>query len=595
MIEQTAGLIEKAQTGDLVAWESLLTAVYPLALRQARILLRDEDLAEDAVQNALIKIHTHLHSLVEIAAFSAWWRRIVTNEVYMILRLKQRETQGLDEGTLQHIGIGVDELVVLRCELARALQLLPFDQQQVVIDVDLLGVSLLEVAGQNQIPLGTVKSRLFRARERLQHELEIFRERRKEKKTMDNTMEDTMARDLAGVFYNYLEGTMNGAERAKFELDLVGHPEWEKELRRHKDFLTLLHTLTGKMTLTSAEIMKKIQTVTAKITDYEQVVDDTRFEQGSPHTLTTHTWFQTPDVYRIESHHPVMGDLVVIFRGVEVLTYMKDARQAVKTKVSEGVKEQMGLDFTYSLKLMAADKDSRSLGTDYVSGRPALHLQFNQKTSGKGDMVTHLWMDKDTWMPLVTELYNADHELVQRKVVRELRLNQGLPDELFNLLLPPDTEMQDKTKDKDIVQSIEEITLQEVQERMGEQPYLSKEGETGGVYQAKHQWIKMTSGEGGLVTNYFVPGDPLPKLNVTQGKFAHANLPPQLPLTPVSFDFAGTEVEGSYLEVSHKPVMGIIVWNHTGRYYTVSGDFDQKGLLLAISKLFMPDPISPIS
>ena len=579
MIEQNAGLIKKAQAGDLVAWESLLAAVYAPALRQAWALLRDEDLAEDAVQNALLKMHTHLHSLVEIAAFSAWWRRIVTNEVYMILRLKQRETPGLDEGNLQQIGLAVDELVVLRCELARALQLLPLDQQQVVIDVDLLGVSLLEVAGRNQIPVGTVKSRLFRARERLQHELKVFREGRKEKGTMD----DALARDLTGVFYDYLEGTMNGAERARFELDLVGHPEWAKELRRHKDFLTLLHTLTGKITLTSAEIMGKIQTVSAKITDYEQVVDDTYFEQGSPQTLTTHSWFQTPDVYRVESRHPLMGEAVVVVRGVEALTYMKDAKQVVKFKVSEEFKEQMGLNFPDYLKSMAADRDSRPLGTEYVSGRPALHLQFNQKVSGKGDMVTHLWIDKDTWMPLVTELYNANHELVQRKVVRELRLNQGLPDELFNLVLPPDVKVQDNSKE--IIQFPEEITLQEVLERLGEQPYLSEEGETGGVYQAKYQWLKMPAGEGVLLTQYFALGDPLAKLTVTQSKIAHANLPPQLPVTPVSFDFAGTEVEGSYLELGLKPFKAILVWSHAERYYTAGGDFDQKELFLAVGKL----------
>jgi len=583
VIEQNAELIKKAQAGDLVAWESLLAVLYSPALRQARALLRDEDLAEDAVQNALLKMHTHLHSLVEIEAFSAWWRRIVTNEVYMILRLKQRETQGL-EGILQQIGLAVDELVVLRCELSRALQLLPLDQQQVVIEVDLLGVSLLEVAGRNQIPVGTVKSRLFRARERLQHELEVFREGRKEKGTMD----DTLTSDLTGLFYDYLEGTMNGAERAKFELDLVGHPEWAKELRRHKDFLTLLHTLTGKMTLTSAEIMGRIQTVTAKITDYEQVVDDTYFEQGSPQTLTTHSWFQTPDVYRVESRHPLMGEMVVVVRGVEALTYMKDAKQAVKFKVSEEFKEQMGLNFPDSLKLLAADKDSRPLGTEYVSGRPTLHLQFNQKVSGKGDMVTHLWMDKDTWMPLVTELYNANNELVQRKVVRELRLNQGLSDEFFNLLLPPDIKVQDNSKE--IIQPPEEITLQEVQERLGEQPFLSEEGETGGVYQPKYQWMKMPGGEGVLLTQYFVPGDPLAKLTVTQGKIAHDNLPPQLPLTPVSFDFAGTEVEGSYLEIGLKPLKAILVWSHADRYYTAGGDFDQKELLLAVGKLSLAGP-----
>ena len=577
MIEQDVALIKRAQTGDLVAWERLLAIVYPPALRQARVLLRDADLAQDAVQNALLKMHTHLPTLVDIAAFSAWWRRIVTNEVYMILRLKQRETKGL-EGISQQIGLAVEELVVMRCELARVLQILPIEQQQVVIDVDLLGVSLLEVAERNQIPLGTVKSRLFRARERLRRELKVFREGRKEKETMD----DTMLRDLTGLFYDYLEGTMNGVERAKFELDLVGHPEWAKELRRHKEFVTLLHTLTGKITLTSAQIIEKFKTVTAQITDYEQVVDDTYFEQGASQTLTSHSWFQTPDLFRVESHHPLMGEAVVVVRGVEALTYMKEAKQAVKIKVSEEFKEQMGLNFTDSLKLMASDKNSRSLGTEYVNGRPALHLQFNQKVSGKGDMVTHLWMDKDTWMPLVTELYNASHNLVQRKVVRELRLNQGLTHEMFNFSLPPEIEVQDHTQE--IMQRPEEVTLQEVQERLGEQPFLLEEGEAGGGYEPKYQWLKMPGGEGVLLTQYFVPGDPLPKLTVTQSNITHANLPPQLPITPVSFDFAGAKVEGSYLYLG-MPVKGILVWAHADRYYTAGGDFDQEKLILAVSKL----------
>ena len=97
-------------------------------------------------------------------------------------------------------------------------------------------------------------------------------------------------------------------------------------------------------------------------------------------------------------------------------------------------------------------------------------------------------------MPLVTELYNANHELVQRKVVRELRLNQGLSYDLFNLLLPPDIKVQDNTKE--IIQPPEEITLQEVQERLGEQPFLSEEGGTNEVYQAKYQWMKMPGEEG---------------------------------------------------------------------------------------------------
>ena len=52
MIEQNTALIKKAKAGDPVAWESLIAMVYPPVLRQARNLLRDKDLAEDAVQNA---------------------------------------------------------------------------------------------------------------------------------------------------------------------------------------------------------------------------------------------------------------------------------------------------------------------------------------------------------------------------------------------------------------------------------------------------------------------------------------------------------------------------------------------------------------
>lgn len=579
MHEQDAELIKKAQTGDLVAWESLLAKVYPSALSQARALLRDRDLAEDAVQNALLKMHTHLHSLIELTAFSAWWRRIVTNEVYMILRLKQRETLGLDQEILQQIGLKVEDLVVMRCELARALQLLPLDHQQVVIDIDLRGISLQEAAERNQIPVGTVKSRLFRARERLQRELKLFGDERKGKKIMS----DTVAQDLTGSFYNYLEGTMDGAERAKFEVELVKHPAWRTELRHHKDFLTLLHTLTGKLTLTSAEIMTKIHDVTAKISDYEQVVDDTYFDQGVPQTVTSHIWSKTQGLTRMESTHAVMGNVVVVVKGVEAITYMKDAKQAAKIVVSEELKDQMGLNFFDSLKVLAADKDSRTLGTEYVSGRPALHLQFNQKVSGKGDMVTHLWMDKETWMPLVTELYNANSELVQRKVVRELRLNQGLTDDFFNLVLPPDVKVQDNTQQ--IIQPLEDLTLEEVKEHLGEQPYLSEEATVERLYQAKYQWVAMPGGEGILLTQYTVPGEPLPKLTLTQGKMAHASLPPQLELLPVNFNFAGTEIEGSYLELGLPSVKGVLVWNHGGRYYTFGGDFDREGLILAVSKL----------
>lgn len=580
VIEPNVEAIIKAQAGDLAAWRSLLSDLYPLALRQARMLLRDRDLAEDAVQNAIIKIYLHLNSLIEPAAFSVWWRRILTNEVYLILRLNQRESQGLDEGILPQTGLAVDELVAMRCELARALQHLPLEQQYVVIDVDLRGASLQDAADFSRVSLGTVKSRLFRAREKLRYELDVFRQDRRGKETMS---EPIGSRHISERFYDYLEGTMNEVERKRFETEFTEHPEWGAELQRHKDFVTLLHTLTGKLSLTAEEVMDKIQNVAATISDYEQIVDDTYFEQGSPQTVASHIWFRTPDQYRVESSHPLMGEAIVVVKDREAITYMVQSQQAVKIAVSEAFKEQMGLNFADALKKLAADKSSRLLGTEYVGGRPALHLQFNQKVSGKGDMVTHLWMDKETWMPLVTEWYNADGELVQRKVVRELRLNAGLPDERFTLILPPDVKLEDNTQQT--VQPLQDITIEEARERLGQPPYLIKEIVQGEAYQVKHQWINLSSDGGVLLTHYSVTGEPLPKLTVTQGQLAHANLPPQLPTVQIQFIFAGEEAEGTYIELGLKPVKVMVVWSKDGRYYTAGGDFDRDGLLEAVSKL----------
>ncbi len=60
---------------------------------------------------------------------------------------------------------------------------------------------------------------------------------------------------------------------------------------------------------------------------------------------------------------------------------------------------------------MAENKSSRILGTEYLQGRPVLHVQFSEQVPGLGEMNTHHWMDKETWMPMRTEYYNVKGEL----------------------------------------------------------------------------------------------------------------------------------------------------------------------------------------
>ena len=91
MVEISMELISKAKHGNTEDWECLLKELYPSALSKAYSLLRDGDLAQDAVQNAMIKVYNNLATLQDNQAFFGWWQRILTNEIYLILRLKRRE------------------------------------------------------------------------------------------------------------------------------------------------------------------------------------------------------------------------------------------------------------------------------------------------------------------------------------------------------------------------------------------------------------------------------------------------------------------------------------------------------------------------
>jgi RNA polymerase sigma-70 factor, ECF subfamily len=171
-------LIRAAQGGDLHSFNALVVrherAVYNLCLR----MLRDVASAEDATQETFLKAWT------AIATFRGglvrpWLLRIATNRCYDVLRARgRRPADSLDaeefesEPTWTSQTSGEHpEVFAARAELSvhleRALALLPEDQRLVVILSDVHGHPYDEIAQITGVPVGTVKSRLSRARSRL--------------------------------------------------------------------------------------------------------------------------------------------------------------------------------------------------------------------------------------------------------------------------------------------------------------------------------------------------------------------------------------------------------------------------------------------
>lgn len=178
-------LVQRASTGDLEAFNVLVLAYQDRAYSHAYALLGDPAPAEDAVQESFIKAFQGLN-MFRGGSFRAWLLRIVTNSSYDMIRRSQRHrTQPLfseDEygeemesmAWIADPAASVQQQVEQReisNELHRILDELPDVYRSVLTLIDIHELDYSEAAQALQVPIGTVKSRLARARLRMQEKL----------------------------------------------------------------------------------------------------------------------------------------------------------------------------------------------------------------------------------------------------------------------------------------------------------------------------------------------------------------------------------------------------------------------------------------
>jgi RNA polymerase sigma-70 factor (ECF subfamily) len=183
-------LIQSAQRGDLDSFNRLVLAYQDLVYSQAYRLIGEDESADDATQNAFISAFHHIGSY-RGGSFRAWLLRIVTNACYDELRRRKRRPtvplEPLDDDGEEvespHWMIDPSELPedrLERAELQRAIQHcldnLPVDFRATVVMVDVQGLDYFEAAQAIGKPIGTIKSRLARARLRLRDCLQGFTE-----------------------------------------------------------------------------------------------------------------------------------------------------------------------------------------------------------------------------------------------------------------------------------------------------------------------------------------------------------------------------------------------------------------------------------
>lgn len=180
-------LIKKSKKGDIFAFEELINNYEKKAYNIAYRMMNNEEDAKDMTQEALIKIYKSIKSFREESTFSTWLYRIVTNVCLDELRRRKKmetipleiNTEG-DKGTIR-FEIGADEetpedlyeQAELRQVILSMINSLKEDYRTVIILRDMQGFSYEEISIILGCSLGTIKSRINRARNALKDKLRL--------------------------------------------------------------------------------------------------------------------------------------------------------------------------------------------------------------------------------------------------------------------------------------------------------------------------------------------------------------------------------------------------------------------------------------
>lgn len=157
-------LVERAQRGDHDAFATLAGAVIARLDAAARLILRDRELARDAVQDSMIRAWRDLPTLRDVDRFDGWIHRLLVNACLDLVRRRKRRAFEI-ELTPMHSPFVADFTggVVDRDLLDHALRALEPEWRAIVALHYFLGMPVPDVAACLGIPLGTAKSRLHRS------------------------------------------------------------------------------------------------------------------------------------------------------------------------------------------------------------------------------------------------------------------------------------------------------------------------------------------------------------------------------------------------------------------------------------------------
>ncbi len=170
-------LIDRLRQNDLTALEVLFERYRAQIYRTAFAITRDAAAADDILQDTLLKVYSHAHRIDTDLALAPWLYRVTVNLSYTWTTRHQKRWASLEtmvECLISPIRNAPDRLAEqneMQAQIRDAIESLPFNQRVVIVLHYLNELDLQQIADILDLPVGTVKSRLYYARETLRHKL----------------------------------------------------------------------------------------------------------------------------------------------------------------------------------------------------------------------------------------------------------------------------------------------------------------------------------------------------------------------------------------------------------------------------------------
>jgi RNA polymerase sigma-70 factor (ECF subfamily) len=172
-----AELIVNLRTDDLTALGILFDRYYSQVYRTANAITHDSAVAEDIAQDCFLRLHRYANRIDISLPLAPWLYRVTVNLSYTWISRHKKRRVSLEAvvdylmSPARHAPDQLAESAGLQEEIRQAIRELNFNQRVVVVLHYLNGQSLEDIAEILECPVGTVKSRLYYARENLRHRL----------------------------------------------------------------------------------------------------------------------------------------------------------------------------------------------------------------------------------------------------------------------------------------------------------------------------------------------------------------------------------------------------------------------------------------